>query len=168
MTTIDKDLDTITAFINRIGIPCMPAQLEEGTFLPGIDIKQGAILYDKERMKSPGDLLHEAGHVAVLTAEHRKTVSSPDVSGDLQEGGAEMAAIAWSWAALHYLQIVPEIVFHSDGYKGDADNLIYNFSDGKYIGVSLLQWLGMTTDPNSKVQTTDAPPFPKMKFWLRP
>ena len=56
------------------------------------------------------------------------------------------------------LQIDPSIVFHEAGYKGGADALIENFAAGHYIGVPLLQWMGMTT---AKV-------YPEMSLWLRP
>ena len=78
-------------------------------------------MYDAQKLLSPGDLLHEAGHVAVLTKSDRIGVTSPEVSGDMEPGGVEMAAIAWSWAALKYLGIAPEIVFHKEGYKGDSE-----------------------------------------------
>lgn len=157
---------TIINFINQIGIPCMPATLINDTFLPSIDIRNGTIWFDNEKMKQPGDLLHEAGHVAVLLPEDRKTVSSPDnMNGDLQAGGAEMAAIAWSWAALKHLNIPPEIIFHADGYKSGAADLIRNFTNGQYLGHHLLAWMGMTCisehEHSEKL-------YPSMTQWLRP
>ncbi|MBL7692322.1 MAG: hypothetical protein JNM41_12070 [Flavipsychrobacter sp.] len=162
-----KDHTTnIINFINQIGIPCMPATLTNDTFLPGIDIRNGIIWYDTERMKHPGDLLHEAGHVAVLLPEDRKIVSSPyNINGDLQAGGAEMAAIAWSWAALKHLAIPPEIVFHENGYKSGGADMIRNFTNGQYLGHHLLAWMGMTyvseNEPSKNI-------YPAMTHWLRP
>ena len=158
--------NTIIEFINRIGITCKPCNLMDDTFLPGIDIKNGTVWYDPEKMKYPGDLLHEAGHVAVLLPQDRKTVSGPnDINGDLQAGGAEMAAIAWSWAALTHLNLPPETVFHPEGYKSGSTSLIENFTNEQYMGHYLLAWMGMTTvapaDQTSKV-------YPAMEHWLRP
>lgn len=158
-------LDKITTFINGIGIPCTAGEVEDGTFLPGVDIKNGGIIFNADKMLSPGDLLHEAGHIAVLTEADRKVVSSPDVSGDLQEGGAEMAAIAWSWAALKHLDIPPGVVFHETGYHGDSENIINNFSKGNYFGASMLQWLQMTVEQHH-AKDGDAV-YPDMKRWLR-
>lgn len=162
-----KHLEIITQFINDIGIPCNPGLVRSDSFLPGVDIVDGRIVYDASVLLSPGDLLHEAGHVAVLKPGDRANITSPDVNGDLQEGGAEMAAIAWSWAALQYLQIPPEMVFHEQGYKGGGDAIIENFSNERYLGVSLLQWFGMTKEKKSTNADVD-PIYPKMKYWLRP
>ncbi len=156
----------IIDFLNQKGIPCMPATLTNNTFLPGIDIRNGTIWYDTERMKYPGDLLHEAEHVAVLLPEDRKIVSSPNnINGDLQAGGAEMAAIAWSWAALKNLNIPPEVDFHEYGYKIRRADLIKNFTNGQYLGHHLLAWMGMTCvsekDPLKNI-------YPAMTHWLRP
>ena len=79
---------------------------------------------------------------------------------------AEMAAIAWSWAAASYLNVAPEILFHEDGYKGGADTLIHNFTAGRYIGVPILQWIGMTKEPRPGIVPDDHT-YPKLIHWLR-
>lgn len=158
-------IDTVVSFINKIGIPCREFAIEGDTFLPGIDIRAGEILYDPQRMKYPGDLLHEAGHIAVLSPKDRKDVQSPDkISGDLEPAAAEMAAIAWSWAALKHLDLPPDYVFHEQGYKGGSTAIIENFSLGNYFGVPMLQYLGMS---NISGSGHDAE-YPAMKYWLRP
>ncbi len=166
METMPDTTQKISNFINEIGISCTPGVISEDTFLPGIKIEKGKLLYDEQKMLSPGDLLHEAGHLAVLKPEDRSKVNGGDISGDLDDGGAEMAAIAWSWAALKHLDIKPEIVFHQQGYKGGADSIIMNFSNKNYFGACLLQWLGMTierkTDPEMIGDL-----YPAMIKWLR-
>jgi len=159
-------LNSITTFINEIGIPCKEGSVREDSFLQGVDIINGGIVYDAQKLLSPGDLLHEAGHVAVLTKSDRIGVTSPEVSGDMEPGGVEMAAIAWSWAALKYLGIAPEIVFHKEGYKGDSEVLIDNFSNGRFIGASLLQWMGMTNTMKED-GTEIGIVYPAMMHWLR-
>lgn len=163
-------LESIKDFLHEIGIPCRAGTVREDSFLAGIDIQNGQIIFDEQRMLSCGDLLHEAGHISVLKSEDRKNVTSPNVSGDMDEGGAEMGAIAWSWAALKHLDIAPEIVFHKEGYKGSAENIIENFSNKRYFGVSILGWLNMTTDPTnvSDEERATKTIFPKMSNWLRP
>lgn len=168
MTASQTLTEKITSFLSSIGIPCREAALDYDTFLPGVDIREGGILYDPQRLQHPGDLLHEAGHLSVLLPRDRAAAGSPDhLSGDLQSAGAELAAIAWSWAALKHLQLSPEVVFHENGYAGGSENIIDNFSEGRYFGVSLLQWLGMTTEPKKE---QDEVPFlyPAMQHWLRP
>lgn len=159
-------LQAITGFLESIGLSCHPATIGHDTFLPGIDIQNGCILYDAEKLLSPGDLLHEAGHIAVLKPERRATVCNPDISGDLSPPGAELAAIAWSWSAIQHLQIAPEIVFHEKGYNDGSVAIIENFSNKRYFGASLLQWLDMTVEDKtgSGVEGT----YPVLTHWLRP
>ncbi|MCB0695938.1 MAG: hypothetical protein KDC07_01155 [Chitinophagaceae bacterium] len=159
-------LNKITEFINSIGISCKPSSVKRDSFLPGVDIINGGIVYDADQLLSPGDLLHEAGHIAVLKEQDRKDVTSPEVSGDLDPGGAELSAIAWSWAALKHLDIDPEVVFHDQGYKGDADNIIDNFRREHYFGVSMLQWFGMTNERQHDGTGGDIL-YPAMQYWLR-
>ncbi len=160
--------EKIVTFINSIGISCREAQLDEGTFLPGIDIQNGVLLYDKALLEYPSDLLHDAGHIAVLSHDDRQKATSPnDLNGDLEAPAAEMAAIAWSWAAAQYLNIPQGILFHSGGYKDSSEWLAENFSQGNYLGLPILQWQGMSKAPSPGVEP-DAFTFPKMKHWLRP
>lgn len=163
-----NELDKIVSFINSIGIDCRPGVVAATSFLPGVDIVNGSILFDEMMMLSSGDLLHEAGHIAVLTSKHRESVSSPDVSGDLDSGGSEMAAIAWSWAALTHLKINPDVVFHENGYHGGSASIIENFSTQRYFGVSVLQWLGMTKEKKVDQELQTDAVYPGMKSWLRP
>ncbi|MCD6011122.1 MAG: hypothetical protein K0Q79_984 [Flavipsychrobacter sp.] len=159
-------INKIVSFINGIGIDCREGAISATTFLPGIEIQNGSIVYDVQLMKYPGDLLHEAGHLAVLLPADRHKVFGDNPTGDICAPAAEMAAIAWSWAALQHVQIPPHTVFHEHGYKGGSQSIIDNFSEGKYIAVPMLQWLGMTTEPKHEVPA-DEYTYPKMKHWLR-
>ncbi len=62
----------------------------------------------------------------------------------------EMMAIAWSYAAAVRLDVDPATVFHSGGYRGWAGSIIDNFSAGRYFGVPMLQWIGLTFDENKQ------------------
>ncbi len=76
-TTTNTDLfEKSVSFLNNIGIQCERATLEDDTFLPGLDIQNGKIFYDMERMLYPGDILHEAGHLAVLSPSFRALSST--------------------------------------------------------------------------------------------
>ena len=68
--------------------------------------------------------------------------------------------LLWSYAAAKNIGLAPEIVFHEDGYKGEAEWLREQFVSENYIGLPLLQWMGMT-------DVEGGYPFPKMKVWLR-
>ncbi|HEY0150317.1 MAG TPA: hypothetical protein VGB70_15115, partial [Allosphingosinicella sp.] len=63
----------ILAFLARIGIAAETAAIAGGTFLPGIAVRRGTLAVDPERLVWPGDLLHEAGHIAVTDPARRST-----------------------------------------------------------------------------------------------
>ena len=78
----------ITAFLREIGIPVEAASLAHGeTFLPGIRLERGALLVDDAKLAYPGDLLHEAGHVAMTPPELRSHLSGDvEVPGPCSKG----------------------------------------------------------------------------------
>jgi hypothetical protein len=152
----------VSQFVRGIGLPLEAAEIHEKTFLPGISIYNGVLLVDEGKLKHPGDLLHEAGHLATTAPEQRS--SSQVKVGD--GGGDEMMAIAWSWAALVYLELDPAIVFHADGCRGGSESIIENFSNGRFFGVPMLQWLGMTVE-EKYAEELGVQPYPHMIKWLR-
>lgn len=142
----------IGAFLKQVGIDLRVAPVSGTQFLPGIVLEDGAILIDPSVPCHPGDLLHEAGHLAVVPAEARAMMGAVD-----DNGGDEMAAIAWSVAACRACELDLEVLFHPAGYKGGSDNMIADWSSGQPFGVPLLAWYGMTS----------AEMFPAMTRWLR-
>lgn len=147
-------------FVAEIGVEVRAEPLPEPTFLPGLDIRDGALVIDPERLAYPGDILHEAGHIAVSEPEARGAATLQPTDAE------EMAAIAWSWAAAVHLDVAPEVLFHPHGYKGGSDALIEAFTDGRYFGVPLLQWFGLTLEPRQAAER-GLPPYPHMLRWLR-
>lgn len=142
----------IQRFLREIGIPVTAADLPE-SFLPGIAIRAGGLLVDRARLEYPGDLLHEAGHLAVAPPEVRS-----GMSGDIDDmPDLEWAAIPWSYAAALEIGIDPALVFHGGGYRGHSPGLLRNFELGVPIGLHHLVNAGMTT----------AELYPKMERWLR-
>jgi hypothetical protein len=152
--------ERLATFVRGIGIHVCPAELPQPTFLPGLDIRDGAILVDETRLSYPGDILHEAGHIAVTQAETRKAPTLEPTPAD------EMASIAWSWAALRHLQLEPEVVFHREGYKGGSTSIIDSFSSECPPGLPMLQWYGMTLDTKQAAER-GVSPFPHMLRWMR-
>jgi hypothetical protein len=161
-------LATITRFLHSIGIPIKEVTLHEDTFLPGILIRDGALLVDRAKLLYPGDLLHEAGHVAVMTREERQMTSGNMATNKSQNeaGGDELMAIAWSYAALVHLKLKPDVVFHPDGYKGASQWYIDLFENGNYMALPMLQWIGLCYD-EKQAAIHNAKPFPHMQKWLR-
>jgi len=147
-------------FVRSTGIEVRAAALADGCFLPGLDIGRGMIRYDAARWLYAGDLLHEAGHLAVTAPEERGAPKLDPTPGD------EMASIAWSYAAARHLGIDPAVVFHPHGYKGGAQALLDAFSGGGFVGMPLLHAYGMTVDPRWATPS-GPPPYPHMLRWLR-
>ena len=152
---------TIAAFLVEIGLPVEIGEIAQPTFLPGIHAESGILRVDPAKLSWPGDLLHEAGHLALLTGERRK-----QVSGNVgEDGGAELGAIAWSYAAAVHLRVDPCVVFHEHGYHGGSQSILQNFAEGRYIGVPMLQWLGLSLDEKSAL-ALGVKPYPHMLRWL--
>ena len=149
-------------FIKEIGIEVIPGKFDEETLIPGIKVAYGKLVVDEDKLKYPGDLLHEAGHLAVMPA-YRRLISYIDVGNDPAE---EMMAIAWSYAALVKLDLPPEVVFHPYGYKGDSSSLIDSCLQGDCPGLPMLQWLGMSYGKKGALEA-GVSPFPNMIKWLR-
>ena len=90
-TFTDALTERLAGFVRGIGIDVRAADLPDGTFLPGLDIRDGAILVDESKLAYPGDLLHEAGHLAVTDPAERNAPALTPTAGD------EMATLAWSY-----------------------------------------------------------------------
>ncbi len=141
---------TIVAFLREIGLEVRFAPVRADSVLPGIDVERGVLLVDEPALLHPGDLLHEAGHLAVLSPARRREAGGRLDALDAQE----MAAIAWSYAAALQLGIDPVVVFHPAGYRGSSETIVANFGAGRYFGVPILGWLDMTSA------------YPAMTDWL--
>lgn len=158
--------DQIILFLKRIGIPIILKELENTTFLPGIDLTSKGLIIDFTKLLYPGDLLHEAGHYAVCSKESRDKIGTPLQASDWPCQGEEIGAMLWSFAAADYLKIPLEIVFHEKGYKGNANWLIDSYKEGNYIGLPFLEWCGLSLSPESAFSNNQLP-FPHMIQWIR-
>lgn len=162
----DHLLDRSVDFLRAIGIPVHFRPIDTDSFLPGIRIENGEIVVDMEKLKYPGDILHEAGHIAVVPAKERSTLNEQTIIQREQREAEEMMAIAWSYAACVYLNIDASFVFHNEGYKGGGSSIADNFKNGNYFGVPMLQWVGMALEKKNK-EEPDKPVYPAMLQWLR-
>lgn len=153
----------ILNFLDFIGIEYAFVELTQDTILPGLTLKNGALLIDKEKLLYVGDILHEAGHLACMPPDIRATMTDTLENNDLNNGG-EMMAMAWSFAACKYLNFAADIVFHEAGYKGEAKKLIEMYEHGNGLGVPLLQWADMCYDESNALKYNKQP-FPHMLKW---
>jgi hypothetical protein len=156
----------IADWLRAIGIPVEAAELPHGTFLPGLLLEHGRLLVDEARLTWPGDLLHEAGHVAVAPAEVRELLGGPlDLPG-VDMAQLEWGAIAWSYAAALDIGIDPAGVFHGGGYRGHSPGLLRTFALGAPIGLHVLEEAGMAAG-RRRAAELGVEPYPRMLRWLR-
>ena len=157
----------ITEFLRGIGIRVESPQLSpEDCFLPGIQVERGGLLVDEAQLEWPGDLLHEAGHIAVAPPGFRDQMTGGvDVPG-LDMHALEFAAVPWSYAAALAIGIDPAIVFHEGGYHGHSPGLLRTFALGVPPGLRYLQEAGMAVSAQ-QAKELGVDPYPHMLRWLR-
>ena len=149
---MDPLLARIVEFLRSIGMEVRLQPISVATVLPGVTIDAGALIIDEADLAHVGDALHEAGHIAITPAADRPALGI-NVGSD---GGNEMGAMAWSYAAALELGIDPAVVFHDAGYRGGAQALIDGYTGGHNIGAPMLAWRGLTTEAG----------YPAMTSWL--
>jgi hypothetical protein len=168
----DNDFDETAAieqcieFLNYIGIETTFRKIGNKSFLPGLLINKGMIIIDRDALEHPGDILHEAGHIAVVPAADRPGLSEKSIIGRRNRETEEIMAIAWSYAACMHLLIDPFFVFHEQGYRGGRDYITDSCSKKSYIGLSMLEKIGLTANEKT-ARRLHIPPYPHMIKWLR-
>lgn len=154
--------EAIVAFLDDIGIPVRTGPITGPTAVPGITIADGGLLRDPDVASHDGDLLHEAGHLALLPPTERATATGVLPA---EAGALELGAICWSVAAAHHLGLDLACVFHADGYRGDSAWFIETYGSGAAPGLPLLEWTGLAWAPGT--EPPGESPFPAMRRWLR-
>ncbi len=153
-------------FLQHIGMTVNFGTIEGDSFLPGLSIDSGCIIIDQDKLIYPGDILHEAGHIAVVPSEERATLNAESIGNRPNREAEEMMAIAWSYAACMHLEIDPYFALHEGGYKGGGNFIADNFKEKKYFGLPMLQWVGMTYD-EKRAAELQAEAYPHMIKWMR-
>jgi hypothetical protein len=164
------DLDKIMVFLGDLGFTFQRTIKPRGaTFIPGIYTEAMTLHIDVTQL-TPGDILHEAGHVAIAPSMFRRHMvgnfdtlqpitseycdTHPLIVDDsgaedsihralLQCGEAE--AIAWSYAAALAADIAPQSVFHPNGYDGQSESLLIMLQHKAHFGVHGLAAAKMTS-----------------------
>ncbi|MDO6525569.1 hypothetical protein Q4519_07720 [Motilimonas sp. 1_MG-2023] len=162
---MNETITQICDFLHAINLPFSLTSIENESFLPGVSLNQGALQIDIDKLKYAGDILHEAGHIAVCEPIYRAQLQGDVYKNGLRNGrqkqamhGEEIAAIAWSVAAVKRLNLPMKTIFHDDGYKGASHSLINAFDNGGIFGQPLLDVWEMTSSEHG---------FPIMKKWIR-
>ena len=158
----NETLCRIVDFIRSIGIEVNEGAMTRETLVPGMDIVHGTLLIDETMMCKPADLLHEAAHIALTSPSARNAL---DGTADTSPA-EEVSAIAWTWAASRHLDIDPAETFHVDVISGNGPTLLENFLERRYVGVPMLQYWGLTVEPENAV-ARGLKSYPHMLRWLR-
>jgi hypothetical protein len=161
MATFEK----CVGFLNWIGIEIIFSKMDTNGFLPGFLIEKGMLIIDRDLLQHPGDILHEAGHIAVVPAAERPGLTEKTMIQRKNREAEEMMAIAWSYAACIHLRIDPDFVFHEAGYRGGSSFITDSCSDKSYFGLPMLQGIGLTADEKN-AQRLNIPSYPHMIKWL--
>jgi hypothetical protein len=185
------DLQTAARFISEIGLPIRAGVVFDSAevFLPGyVDLDCGGIVYDLDQItdmikrdskfsseipKIIGNMLHEAGHLAILPRDLR-----PLMTGDVEDSFPtnllpksyplpranyrEAAAAAWAaYAALHLdlpLSVAFDEIFES---RRAGEMARRSFMLGNHVGITLLQEIGIKPKESWLFPVA---PLPKMKL----
>lgn len=165
-----EPLDAILRFLRAIGLSVDEASLPDDTFLPGVAIQRGTLVVDRARLRWPGDVLHEAGHLAVLPAALRGLADGDAPEQGVADGG-EAEAMAWAWAANSALGLPPDVLLHEGGYQGRAAALVGMHAVGIVPGLRGLCSAGLARAegfPGPLQDRGDIAPYPHLHHWLRP
>jgi hypothetical protein len=149
-------LARVIAFARSIGVEVHEGELARETRVPGVDIVSGCVQVDRAALQAIGDFLHEVAHVALTPLADRRALDEWVTGTEVQE----ISALAWTWAAGQHLGLEPSDVFHDEVISGYGPTLRENFSEGRYVGVPMLQRWGLTN-------ASGAPAYPAMARWMR-
>jgi len=156
----DRLVKELVSFVRSVGIEVKTYTIDWKTQFPGLEIRAGAVLVDEHQLIHPGNILHEAGHIAVHDPARRADLKFSPSRGE------ELGALAWSYAATVHLGLDSELVFYPGSYHGWATSLVENFAEGRYLGVPLLQGYGMSLEARV-ARERGLEPYPHMLRWLR-
>ncbi len=165
VATTNTSLDICIKFLREIGISVNFSKENKESFLPGIEIFEGDLYLNPETLEFAGDILHEAGHIAVVPIAERATLNANTIAERQGREAEEMMAIAWSYAASIHLGLPASFVFHEGGYKGGGSYLAENFNQKRYIGLPMLQYHGFCYDEKNALLQQKIP-FPHMYKWV--
>ena len=156
----DPLVTKLASFVRSIGIEVEARPIDWKTQFPGLEVRAGVVLVDEIQLIHPGNILHEAGHIAVHEPARRNETKF------LPSKGEELGALAWSYAAVVHLGLGSQLVFYPGSYHGWDTSLVENFAEGHYIGVPLLQRYGMAIEQRFAAER-GVEPYPHMLRWVR-
>lgn len=178
-----ENLEKTINFLNEIGLEC---EIEPGAngFLSTVRIERGKLFVDPSALAA--DILHEAGHLAVLPGRFRSIVGK-DI-GKIQtlifktvdfenpdEGEARAAlqcgdqeATAWAWAAGKKIGLDDQSIIDGASYAGEGKNIRIMLSTNRYMGINGLAAAKFCVVPPGYLgKHLNLPTYPELKMWLQ-
>ena len=171
MEQLSDEVYSVLEFISEVGLRCeLVDKVDYQSVIPNIYIRNGVIEYTLEATWQ--DLLHEAGHMAVIPSSIRSLMSdnleaSDEVLGsdpatyELYMAGSEAGVISWSYAACLEIGLEPDNLFDAFNEPEGmlmAHKMAHNNQMGGTYGVAELYYLGMIESKSS---------FPRLVRWVQ-
>lgn len=180
---VSEPLARCLDFFRAIGLPWAWKRGANG-FLDGVEVERGALLIDP--CASASNILHEAGHLAIMPGRFRVNASG-DLSAAMEQmfgevdftdpdSGIARAAIqcgdaeatAWAWAVGVHLRLPPRTVIKDAEYDGTGAFLRTSLRVGAYAGINGLSHAGFcAVRPGSYATARGLPVYPQLAMWLQ-
>jgi len=179
----DRLLRKVARWLTKIGLKVEQGTRFEVPFNVGIWIEDGGLIYDPAEAH-PGNLLHDAGHLAIIPSIIRplakgdiiasieqpieayldshqdafeKLPEDPIARACLQCGDAE--AIAWAYAAAIAARVDPWLTCEQGfSNRNDAEHIYRGLQVGAHLGVNGLRAAGF-------IERVDD--FPRLTKWVQ-
>lgn len=176
------------SFLRALGLSVVEVPGVSG-FLPHVAVVNGALHVDVLNVL-PGDLLHEAGHLALMPSRYRSKAHGqlgaafkamlshldehPDGLSSYPEcrccravlQASDPEATAWQYAAACAIGLPDDLLFPANAFGGTAHEVLFALNQNTYLGIHGLraaQWTAV-----SARTARGLPVFPELAFWLQP
>jgi hypothetical protein len=170
-------------FLAGIGLDVQGRPGAQG-FIDKVLIVDGGLRVDP--FATPSNLLHEAGHVAIVPERFRALMSGDlshgmklmwdeidqlnlDPDGPLHRAAlqcSESEATAWAWAAGKAIGLPDEVIILDPEYQGDGANMRFSLASNCYLGINGLSHAGFCSVRANPYR--NLPVYPSLAFWLQP
>ena len=171
-------LDNVVFELNKIGINSTFGVIND-CFVEGIQIKNGCLILD--RGCSISNLLHEAGHLAVLPKEYRKQASGNlgdvlrkmyrEIDCSKEENRRYMQcedaeATAWAYAFGLRCGVLFDLIIDDEQYDGTGRDVLESLALGSGFGVKGLASMGWCASSIIHSKASGLPMYPNLLKWI--
>lgn len=139
-------------FFKRIGLPfkIVPSYIKDppNSFFKGCWLDNRKLYFCPKRVQV-GELLHEAGHLALTPKADWHLIKPGNITTQIPLGYlapiGDAAVEAWDYAAAKSADI-PELAVFTNGFNGAGWQVWESFDERRHPGFVLLRFLGMSSD----------------------